>query len=49
VMRTYGEQVQRIWVLGSNLMSPQVRNHFGLVYQDRTNYPSVINNQEPTQ
>lgn len=49
LMRTYGEQVHRIWVLGSNLKSPQMKNHFGLVFQDRTNYPSVINSQEPKQ
>ena len=49
LMRTYGEQVHRIWVLGSNLRSPQMVNHFGLVFQDRTNYPSVINSKEPKQ
>ncbi|KAG0580258.1 hypothetical protein KC19_4G160700 [Ceratodon purpureus] len=49
LLRTYGEQVHRIWVLGSNLKSPQMNNHYGLVYQDRTNYPSVIMSKEPKQ
>lgn len=46
LMRLYGEQVHPIWVLGSNLRSPQAKDHFGLVYQDRKNYPSVINAKE---
>lgn len=47
LMQAYGEQVHKIWVLGSNLVSPQEKNHIGIVFQDRTNYPSVINTREP--
>lgn len=47
LMQAYGEQVHKIWVLGSNLLSPQERNHIGMVFQDRTHYPSVINTREP--
>ena len=48
LMQAYGEQVHKIWVLGSNLVSPQEKNHIGMVFQDRTNYPSVINTREPS-
>lgn len=48
-MRTFGEQVHKIWVLGSNLKSPQTKNHYGLVFQDRTHYPSIIDAREPQQ
>lgn len=47
VMRTFGEQVHKIWVLGSNLRSPQAKNHYGLVFQDRRSYPSIIDAREP--
>lgn len=47
VMRTFGEQVHKIWVLGSNLKSPQAKNHYGLVFQDRRSYPSIIDAREP--
>lgn len=45
LMRTYGDQVHKIWVIGSNLKSPQMKNHYGLVYQDRRKFPSIINNK----
>lgn len=47
VLRTFGEQVHKIWVLGSNLKSPQAKNHYGLVFQDRRSYPSIIDAREP--
>ena len=43
LMRSYGTQVHKIWVLGSNLKSLQMHDHYGLVFQDRTHFPSVIN------
>lgn len=47
VLRTFGEKVHTIWVLGSNLKSPQAKNHYGLVFQDRRSYPSIIDAREP--
>lgn len=47
VMRSFGEQVHKIWILGSNLRSPQAKNHYGLVFQDRRRYPSIISAREP--
>lgn len=47
VMRSFGEQVHKIWILGSNLRSPQAKNHYGLVFQDRRSYPSIISAREP--
>jgi len=40
----YGLQVQRIWLVGSNLKSPvtTVMDHFGLLFQDRERYPTTI-------
>jgi len=43
-MYEYGKQVQKIWLVGSNLKSPvtSVLDHFGLLFQDRALYPSTI-------
>lgn len=43
-MYEYGNQVQRVWVVGSNLKSPvtSVNDHYGLLFQDRALYPSTI-------
>jgi hypothetical protein len=43
-MYEFGNQVHRIWVVGSNLKSPvtSVRDHYGLLFQDRALYPSTI-------
>lgn len=43
-MYEYGNQVQKVWVVGSNLKSPvrTVMDHFGLLFQDRALYPSTI-------
>jgi hypothetical protein len=40
----YANQVQRIWVVGSNLKSPveSMFDHFGLLFQDRALYPTTI-------
>lgn len=40
----YGNQVRKIWLVGSNLRSPvtSVMDHFGLLFQDRELYPSTI-------
>lgn len=43
-MYEYARQVQKVWVVGSNLVSP-VRNmydHVGILYQDRAKYPTTI-------
>ncbi|KAG0554648.1 hypothetical protein M758_12G111800 [Ceratodon purpureus] len=43
-MYEYANQVQKIWVVGSNLKSPvqSVVDHFGLLFQDRAMYPTTI-------
>lgn len=43
-MYEYGNQVQQVWLVGSNLKSPipSLSDHFGLLYQDRAMYPSTI-------
>lgn len=38
----YGEYIKTIYVVGSNLTSPLVSDHKGMIYQDRVLYPTTI-------
>jgi len=48
VFKTYQTDVHKFWYLGSNLKSPlRKMSHYGLLYQDRLKYPSIIDAKLP--